>query len=508
MASHDLLDIEDALVSDTNPAQDADNGVLDVQRCVRLHNYLVARGWMAKNHKQPADLHHLLARPSYESIHADQLARVGHKIDPDLRSFLAAIIAPDQERRDENPYLFYWVICVADPDHLVDSEGMYVLDIDEDETEDGLPRYVLLYHAVHELGGHQIGLVYDQQRRRVALPLATEYLEYVIPADEHEDRWHPLESMLSNWIEIISVGKIVPDGCDGWRKWDALDVWRWNPFGSRQVDSAVQAFDQLTAAIEARMPASALLAVDDTADGETRPLFTNAELDTAMVPKVCFARSLLTRVRTPRFTIIAPGLEVPHDAAQFAARQPFTTIPHGNSGDVYVDIDGNGHGDDESNELIPPVLIFAASEKQTVNLYREFYTPFHPYIDIKSAPTPAGLYSESLKVSEGQVAGEGFRLILPFPLREHHAFPERGARTSAGSFVESGSVSELFQHGFFSFGGDGRAQRIERLFDRWRELVETGVWTVGEHGVEGSIEKFKDADTDDGWVHYWIPPSW
>lgn len=43
--------------------------------------------------------------------------------------------------------------------------------------------------------------------------------------------------------------------------------------------------------------------------------------------------------------------------------------------------------------------------------------------------------------------------------------------------------------------GDGIRSVIGR-----RELVETGVRAVGEHGVEGSIEKFKDADIDDGWM--------
>ncbi|EFE42708.1 hypothetical protein TRV_02552 [Trichophyton verrucosum HKI 0517] len=68
------------------------------------------------------ELHHLLVRPSYESIYADQLTRVGHKIDPDLRLFLASIIAPDEARRDKEAYLFYWVTYVADPDNLVDTD--------------------------------------------------------------------------------------------------------------------------------------------------------------------------------------------------------------------------------------------------------------------------------------------------------------------------------------------------------------------------------------------------
>jgi hypothetical protein len=120
--------------------------------------------------------------------------------------------------------------------------------------------------------------------------------------------------------------------------------------------------------------------------------------------------------------------------------------------------------------------------------------------------TPAGLYSESVRRSETDNAEEGFRLLLPFKLRPNdpHGL---GARKSDGCLVDDQSVAELFQHGFKPFGGEFRAQRLESLLDRWRELVESGVWTVGEHGVAGSIDKFRDADWG-AWRDYWIAPDW
>ncbi|EGE06338.1 hypothetical protein TEQG_05341 [Trichophyton equinum CBS 127.97] len=89
----------------------------------------------------------LPGRPMHRDNYAGQIDRVGRKIDSDLRSFLASIII--------NP--------------------------DEDETEDGLLRRVLLCHAIWELGSHQLGLVYDQQRRRVAMILAMELTDLVLP---------------------------------------------------------------------------------------------------------------------------------------------------------------------------------------------------------------------------------------------------------------------------------------------------------------------------------------
>ncbi|KAJ6114474.1 hypothetical protein N7486_000252 [Penicillium sp. IBT 16267x] len=49
-----ILDIEDAIVSEQNPPRD--DGTLDYERCARLHNYLVAYGWMARHGKDMPDL--------------------------------------------------------------------------------------------------------------------------------------------------------------------------------------------------------------------------------------------------------------------------------------------------------------------------------------------------------------------------------------------------------------------------------------------------------------------
>ncbi|KXG48129.1 uncharacterized protein PGRI_019990 [Penicillium griseofulvum] len=67
--------------------------------------------------------------------------------------------------------------------------------------------------------------------------------------------------------------------------------------------------------------------------------------------------------------------------------------------------------------------------------------------------------------------------------------------------------TELGGHGVFHpFGGEQRAQILERPFDRWTESIESEMWTVGENGVEGGIDFFQDADH--AWEDYWIPPSW
>jgi hypothetical protein len=38
-------------------------------------------------------------------------------------------------------------------------------------------------------------------------------------------------------------------------------------------------------------------------------------------------------------------------------------------------------------------------------------------------------------------------------------------------------------------------------------MIESGIWTVGEDGVEGGIDKFREADRGDG-TEYSIASSW
>ena len=235
-------------------------------------------------------------------------------------------------------------------------------------------------------------------------------------------------------------------------------------------------------------------------------MLTDADLDVALVPQGSFIRSFLTRIRAPKFKFIAPGLIVPLDAAAFAESQTFTRMDTADDG--------------ENGVVIPPVLLFSAEDGETVRFdsadrYRSrnpFCRPFQDGL-APGVRVPAGLYSESVERGSIDNAKEGFRLVLPFTLRDGEDGEEEeggggGARKSDGQLVEVGSVADLFQHGYKPFGGEWwRAQRLERLFEHWRGLVENGAWTVGPNGVEGGLGKFREAKGG-RWRDYWISPSW
>ncbi|CAG8066575.1 unnamed protein product [Penicillium salamii] len=470
-----ILDIEDALVSDDNPARD--EYTLDFQRCARLHNYLVAYAYMARKETKTLDLDALASESWFFNQPSENVKAIRARLDPSLNLFLDSIYDPE-------PGFFYWVSGLE----MRLADECFFEDNDFEDKE----RFVIIYDTTPDLGSHCVGVVYDQLNHRASFPLAIENSDSIEPIDEHWDMWFPLETILTHWIHMLRMGKITADprnygelSSEEENSCHQIDLWCWHPYCAAQIDSTVAAMDRYTDAIESRM--QSLLPISGN-----KPLFTDAELDAALVPRKCFLRSFLTQVRTPRFKLIAPGLEIPHDKEAFAARQIF---------------DAEGQGRD-----VPSLLLFASTDDSRTagfneEIHRLFFGPKNQVPFNEGDPVPTGLYSAAINRFDYDSEETGFHLLLPFALRPNLA-DENGARRSDGSLVPSGSCTQLFQHGVFHpFGGEHRLQRLQSLFDRWTELIESGVWTVGDNGVEGGIDMFRNADHG-AWEDYWIPPSW
>ncbi|KAI0827519.1 hypothetical protein F5Y06DRAFT_283645 [Hypoxylon sp. FL0890] len=456
--------------TDGNPQGGDDT--MDAIRCATLHNTLVEHAWVAEGHRLEE-----LDRRSFFQYYGDAADELRDRLDPALALFLELTITSE-----DLPAFFYWVSGLMLPNEMFLAEEMF--------PEDERDRFVVLYRTNTGIVGHALGLVYDQKLHRATMALAIEDIDITNPVDEHGSLWHPLGAVLENWLHMIEIGKITAsqnETCN-----EKYGPWTWHPYSATQVDSTVAAFERLTTAIEDRMSPNRLL------DISSGPLLSDTNLDAASVPQECFIRQFLTRARRPRFKTIAPGLEVPLDPDVFLANQKFTVM----------------NARSEYGDLIPPVLIFASTERRTVNFDSPSrYVSINPFCRIFAdlvprgdESTPAGLYSESVERWTVDNSEDGFRLVLPFRFRTNNE--EDGARKSDGWPVGKHSVADLFQHGFKPFGGEWwRAQRLERLFDKWRELIESGVWGVGHDGVQGSIDTFRDAATG-RWSDYWIEPTW
>ncbi|KAJ5286594.1 hypothetical protein N7478_002280 [Penicillium angulare] len=484
---HDILDIEDALVTPSNPARN--DYTLDYTRCSRLHNYIVGYLWSAQHNWETPSTSELAARPrtlGYEPDH--DISALRSRLHPSVNKLI------DLTYESENQF-FYFV-------HGLDAQlaDEWILELyDEYNLEErGLERFVIIYGTVADLGGHCMGMIYDQELHRATLTLSLWSFDNVFPISEHDNMWFPLETILSHWIDLIKMGKVIAHEDEGTpeevrKTRSQIGPWSWFTYCEKQVDDTVAAIDRYTAAIESRMPEDSLL--DLSRDAQ---FLTNADLDAALVPKECFIRSVLTRIKTPRFNMIAPGLAVSHDKQAFINRQQFTKSPPVSSFE---------------GETVAPVLIFASADSSRTVPFNEELRHLFCRTRIwekttfnENDPIYAGLYSEPTERGAHDNEEAGFRLVLPFALRPDYR--DNGARKSDGSHVSAGSFTELFQNGgYYAFGGEHRSQRLERLMNQWEEMVESGVWTVGVDGVEGGIDLFRDADRG-AWRDYWIAPSW
>lgn len=151
------------------------------------------------------------------------------------------------------------------------------------ENMEGEPDHVVTLYAANGLVGHSAGLMYDQERHQAYYAISIWEYDWASPIDENHNLWLPLETVLSNWIEMTRVGKIIAS--QGEVPNEKNGVWAMHSYGPKQVDTAFDAFHRLVDAIETRMPAGTLLPV------EQRPLLTDGDLDAASVPEECFIRS-------------------------------------------------------------------------------------------------------------------------------------------------------------------------------------------------------------------------
>ncbi|KAK8001246.1 hypothetical protein PG991_013468 [Apiospora marii] len=527
-----LPDVDGLLVTAQNPAREDLPG-MDHARCAALHNYLMHYAWVAEG-RPPAQLYDA-GKTFFINARGWRAGALRPRIRPSLAAFLdTALLRPVNENWSKDhegvgpESIFFWASGInEDPEQFFAKEDA---DLHDEE-----PDSLVCLYGFNEGGGPGGGVYYHQGCHRAAVFLDMWDHDNAMPVAAHPELWHPLETILSHWIELIRIGKVaaVPDRAPDPLLGKGDGLWRWRSYGEGQVATCVDAWDRLCDAIETRMlssatafeaavwPSSAATPSSTVSTASSRtvaqePLLTPSGLDVALVPERCFAREFLTRARRPKFQYIAPGLLLPPaDERDFVASQPLTRLAR------------------ESADAVPPVCLFPGAPRRagdgddeprvvevTMETANGFYYGCRDVLaeDPLSWIIPAGIYSEAVKRTEAveDLAEEGFRLLLPYRLEggenlspgEQAEVDGAGARKSDGSPVGQGTVDELFQHGFKPFGGRcGRPQRLERLFEHWRTLVERGVWSVGAQGVEGTMDTFRDADTE-RWRDYQIPPTW
>jgi hypothetical protein len=305
--------------------------------------------------------------------------------------------------------------------------------------------------------------------------------------DSGRIKWHPLEDILEVWLEMIRIGKVKAMGSETeWQPWELV------PYTNHQVDEAVEVFNKLVSAIEARIPQN-----ESTSTLQPSSLFDKEALDAAHIP-AGFAYDFLTRARRPRFSFIAPGLSLPTPST--IADQPFfgilETVP------------------EDHRELFqsPPIQLFRSS------LMYNRPSP-HPNIfpeDIFGYTFNLPTYSAGLYFHEGYNGNnqhsDAVTLVLPYGIGGS-GWAKKSDGSSFGENLHDDlanskdSYDELYQTGRQPFI-QSHPVRLVQVLKSWVAMVERGDWKVGAEGIANGINEWKKADTRDGWEKYYIPPEW
>ncbi|KAK7972666.1 hypothetical protein PG988_006800 [Apiospora saccharicola] len=448
---------------------------MDHTRCAALHNYLVDLCLAADADGQIDAAAAGQGRgATYFSTHGDAAEAVRSRLHPSLAAFLAAARHPDAP-------LFYFVDCMPLPS---DDEFTGLFDNgtadNEDEPEDSIVRLYLSHmDACDGKGGG--GMLYHQRRHLACFFVHPDDTELAFPVDEHPQSWHPLETIFSNWIDLIRLGKVTISprtnrlctaaSRSGTGSGDRMATARSRAASRRGIDFATPSrcvVDRSTA------PRLTLM----TAPSPHEPLLTPAAMDAAQIPNPSFARAFLSLARRPRhIRQIAPGLSLPPaDPPAFAAAQPFTHLPR-----RVPQWDGRT----VREGIVPPVyLFFSEAGAPPVDIsgwrsaFRGHWTDGHGAVTEGIAfpsRVPPGVYSECVVRSEPEATEEGFRLLLPFSLY--------GAHLSSGKEIQDQAADELFQHGFKPFGGTRTGlSGWSSCWGTGRGSWRGGVWAVGPRG--------------------------
>lgn len=234
----------------------------------------------------------------------------------------------------------------------------------------------------------------------------------------------------------------------------------------------LKAYDDLLSTIQARCPGSTISDEPGLVDSET--------LDEMNVWG--FSRDFYLQARRPSFTYIAPGLQVPSSEwiremlAHARAQGRLETPP-----------DSDNNYDSEPLPLFPgPKIITYSSNFDDTDLRSGI-------VDDTS-----GLY-----VWPDYLSGDAAQLVLPSPIGGNGWVLDGNDDYTTEEYRAGDGVPDLkiqndalYQHGWCPFL-PRHLPTFSIILNNWKKLIEEGVWQVGPDGVEGGIDTFKQADTEE-----------
>jgi hypothetical protein len=305
---------------------------------------------------------------------------------------------------------------------------------------------------------------------------------------------------------MIDTGKVIvsPNGTPSKGPWETAP-WELVPYSQSQLQHAVNGFDNLIIRLECLLENPSLKTLDNPKDQAKLTeacvkkfsvpvekkkfgLVEKEVLDAAGIPEGTFIRDFFSSVRkpsNPSIRYLAPGLRLP--TAQDFSPHPFQNF-------VFP-------ANMDKEEYILPYPLFISDLKSTEPLLN------YPFLEPN---LPYGVWISDIWKYSHHIFEDSFRLYLPFEIGAN-GFARLTDDSLIGENQESpgetgrgsGKKNDLYQPGYCHFI-PGHETSLGDLLEVWSNMVGAGEWEVGEEGVKGGIEKFKDADTEEHYFKYQI----
>lgn len=312
---------------------------------------------------------------------------------------------------------------------------------------------------------------------------------------------------MSAWLGIIDTGKVIAKA-EGTSTKGPVECTPWElvPYSEHDLAHAVNSFNNLTARVECLIedPSLSLLENPDDqnrlleactaklnlpASAEELGLIPRDVLDSAAIPEGFF-REFLLQVRRPKnIKYVAPGLRLPTPG-------DFTPHPFQNF---------RPPDKMEYDDAALPLPLSISGIQSTKPL---FGYPFR-----EASSLGYGLWMEYCNKATHHTFEDTCRLYLPFNTGAN-AFARLTDDSLIGENQEdhgmaspNGRENELYQPGYCHFI-PWHGPQLGNVLELWSNLVGLGKWKIGEEGVLGGIEKFREADTEEHSHKYQIFAEW
>jgi hypothetical protein len=321
-------------------------------------------------------------------------------------------------------------------------------------------------------------------------------------------KWARFELLLESYVEMIEQRRVIASSgpLESWNPKYGYSVdtdpWYLSQNDDSVVDATILAWNNLLSAIESRMPATAI--------SNRQQLYSSASIEGCNI-KGLFLKKFLQRARIPTFRYVAPGLRLASD--EDLSNQAFKNA------DVSK-LSRRSPGNDKfsSEYWCYPFLFLRFDQKTHLDpscCYKKHLTGseyrYNGYPWQHAMEFDTGLYITGARHIERP---DGCKLLLSFPVT-----PDKWAKFGDGFLINSEhSYDGLYQperasdNHWALMGSQGEDVqwnlRLEVLLKNWTSMIENGHWEVGEDGVLGGAEKFKEADSEDKWQLYSIERTW